>query len=125
MKARILLVDDEPDVVKVVSKRLETEGFEVLVAPTGKEALAKAPAERPDAIILDVMLPEISGFEVCAKLKQDARTRQIPIIIYTGKGRQGDEQLCRELGADGYVPKGAGTSALVEQVHALLQRPRS
>ena len=122
MKGRILLVDDELDLVKLVRKRLETEGFEVSVALTGKEALARAPVEQPDAIVLDIMLPEMSGLEVCAKLKNDERAKRIPVIIYTGKGRQGDEALCRELGADGYVPKSAGTGALIQHISSLLPK---
>jgi DNA-binding response OmpR family regulator len=120
-RRRVLLVDDEEDIVKIVRKRLELDGFEVLVAVEGKEALAKAKAECPDLIILDIMLPRVSGFEVCAKLKQDERSRQIPIVIYTGKSYEGDEQICQELGADAYVSKFDGLPALLDRVNALLR----
>lgn len=119
-RRRVLLVDDEADVVKVVGKRLETEGFEVVVASTGPEAMAKVEADPPDLMILDVMLPKISGFEVCAKLKRDERFRKIPSIIFTGKGYEGDERLCRELGADAYVAKDRGPTVLIERANALL-----
>ena len=121
---RLLLVEDEPSVVKMVKKKLEVEGFEVLVAVDGREAMTKTQAKRPDLIILDVMLPHVSGFEVCDKLKKDPQSRDIPIIIYTGKGKEGDEKLCQELGADAYVNKLEGTTTLIERVHALLGGPR-
>ena len=120
VKRRVLLVDDEPDIVKMIRKQLELEGFDVVVAVDGPEALEKAKAERPDLIILDVMLPHASGFEVCDKLKKDERYHDIPIIIYTGKGKPGDDQIVKELGADAYVTKVEGKAMLMEKVHALL-----
>ena len=122
-KRRILLVDDEPSIIKVVGKRLELAGFEVVVAVDGQEALAKARLAHPDAIILDLMLPKMSGLEVCAALKEDQRYCRIPIIIFTGKGQDLiDEKLCRECKADAYLNKSRRTSELIEQVEALLGR---
>ena len=117
---RILLVDDEPAIIKVIGKRLETRGFEVFTAIDGEEALTKAKLSKPNAIILDLMLPKRSGFEVCATLKKDPTTRHIPIIIFTGKGQVMDERLCRELGADAYINKAQQSHVLVEQLEALL-----
>jgi len=122
-KRRILLVDDEPSIVKVVGKRLELAGFEVLVAVDGQEALVKARADHPDAIVLDVMLPRMSGLEVCAILKDDQKYSRIPIILFTGKGQELiDEHTCRECKADAFLSKSRRTSELIEQLEALLGR---
>jgi len=121
-RRRVLLVDDEPSIVKVVGKRLELAGFEVLVAMDGREALSKAKLGRPDAIILDLMLPNVSGLEVCAALKGDPTSQRIPVIIFTGKGQELDEKLCRECGADAYISKSHRPAELIEQLEALLGR---
>ena len=117
-KRRLLLVDDEADIVKVISKYLESHGFEVSVAVNSQEALSKIAEARPDAIILDIMLPRISGFEICDRLKRDPRYGQIPIIIFTGKGH--DEALCRKVGADAFVTKAGGGDALIREITRLL-----
>lgn len=120
-RRRVLLVDDEPSIVKMVGKRLEVEGFDVIVATDGQEAIAKAEAEHPDLIILDLMLPKLSGFDVCAKLKAGQDSKDIPIVVmFSGKGEAGDEERCRELGAAAYVAKGQGAGPLMAQVNALL-----
>ena len=119
-KRRVLLVEDEPGIIKVVGKRLEVSGYEVLVAMDGEDGLTKAQLGRPDVIILDLMLPKMSGFDVCKTLKMDARYKHIPIIIFTGKGQDMDERVCRELGANAYLTKPTDGKALVEQVEALL-----
>lgn len=121
-KRRVLLVDDEADIVKTLSKRLEVEGFDVLVASDGEEALTKARTEHPDLIILDIMMPKRIGFEVCATLRQDERFRHTPIILYTGKWQEMDERLLRELGADAYVTKVSEAAVLMKQIHTLLGR---
>ena len=120
MKWRVLLVDDDPSIVKVVGKRLEVSGFEVLVAVDGQEALTKAQLGNPHVIILDLMLPTLSGFEVCAALKKDPRTQPIPVIIFTAKGQEMDETLCREIGATAYLSKSLQGKALIEQIEALV-----
>ncbi len=120
-KRRILLVDDEPSVIKMVKKRLEIEGFEVSVAVDGEEAITKANAEHPDLVILDLMLPKLTGFEVCERLKGQDSTLEIPIVtIFTGRGREGDEERLRKLGAAAYVTKGKGAAELLEVIHDLL-----
>ena len=119
-KKRVLLVDDEPDIVKAIGKRLEVSGYEVVTAMDGQDALTKARLGHPDVIILDLMIPKVSGMEVCAALKQEAGTRPIPIIIFTAKGRGMDEQLCGECGGDAYINKAQESKALLEQVEALL-----
>ena len=121
-KPRILLVDDEPSIVKMIGKRLEVEGYDVVVAVDGQEVLDKATTQTPDLIILDLMLPKLNGFEVCSRLKQDQQSRHIPIIIFTGKGNEEDEQRCRACGADAYVTKGGGKAVLIQKVKELLRQ---
>jgi DNA-binding response OmpR family regulator len=120
-KRRILLVDDEPSIVKMVGKRLEVEGFELLVAVDGQEALAKAKADQPDLIILDLMLPKLNGYEVCTMLKQDTRYQKIPILLFTAKAQEKDEKLGMECGADAYVRKPFRAQELLEKIRALLE----
>ena len=119
-KPRILLVDDEPSIVKMVGKRLEIEGFEVLVAMDGRAGLMKAQADRPDLIVLDLMLPQLNGYEVCTMLKQDARYQKIPIVLFTAKTQMKDEQLGKECGADAFVRKPFRAQELITQIRALL-----
>jgi DNA-binding response OmpR family regulator len=120
-KPRILLVDDEPSITKMVGKRLEVEGFEVAVAMDGEEALAKAQAQPPpDLIILDLMLPKMNGYEVCTMLKQDARHQKIPIIMFTAKASEKDEKTAMECGANAYVRKPFRAPELVEKMRGLL-----
>ena len=117
---RILLVDDEPSIVKMVGKRLEVEGFDVRVAMDGQEALDKARAEPPDLIVLDLMLPKLNGYEVCTMLKQDARYRNIPIILFTAKTQEKDEKLGIECGANAYVRKPFRGQELLEKIRMLI-----
>ena len=119
---RVLLIDDEPAIVKTVGKRLELAGFEVLTAADGAEGLTKAQLGKPDVIILDLMMPKLNGFEVCAKLKKDPQLQRIPIIIFTAKGGEADERLCREIGADAYITKSHQSKAIIEQIEAILGR---
>ena len=123
-KPRILLVDDEPSIVKMVGKRLEVEGFDVLVAMDGQEGLAKAQAEHPDLIILDLMLPKMNGYEVCTMLKQDTRYQRIPIILFTAKAQEKDEKLGMECGADAFVRKPFRAQELLEHIRRLVEAAR-
>ena len=119
-RRRVLLVDDESSIVKLVGKGMEVAGFEVITAMDGQDGLTKARLGNPDIIVLDLMLPKMTGLEVCAALKQDDRYKHIPIIIFTGKGQEMDEKLCRELGANAYISKPHASGALIEQIEALL-----
>ena len=117
--SRVLLVDDEPSIIKMVGKRLQVEGYQLVIAMDGDEALAKVKSERPDLISLDLMLPKKSGLDVCALLKDDEALRTIPIIAYTGRGQTMDE-LSRACGADALVHKGAGIDILLAEIKKLL-----
>ena len=119
-RTKILLVDDEPSIVKMVGKRLEVEGFEVLIAVDGQEGLTKARAESPDLIVLDLMLPQLNGYEVCTMLKQDTRYRHIPIVLFTAKAQEKDEKLGLECGANAYVRKPFRAQELMEKIRQLL-----
>ena len=119
-KTRILLVDDEPSIVKMVGKRLEVEGFEVLLAMDGQDGLKKAQTESPELIILDLMLPKVNGYEVCTMLKQDSRFQKIPVIMFSAKAQEKDEQLGLSCGADAYIRKPFKAQELLDQIKKLL-----
>ena len=120
-RRRILLVDDELSIRKVIGKRLEVEGFEVFLAQDGQEAIEMARTHHPDLIILDLMLPKLSGFDVCAALKKDGGANTVPIItMFTGKGQDEDEARCKKLGAAAYITKSQGAVALLAQIRSLL-----
>ena len=121
-RRRVLLIDDEPSIVKIVGRRLAASGYEVFIATDGQDGLAKIRIGRPDIVLLDLMLPKLSGLEVCAAVKSDASLRHIPVIIFTAKGEAADEQLCRECGANACIDKPKGTAALLEQIDILLTR---
>ncbi len=121
-KAKILVVDDEPDLVELIETNLTAAGFEVLQAGDGRDALEKARESQPQLILLDVMLPEMDGLEVCKLLRSDVRTRSIPIVMLTARTAEIDRVLGLELGADDYVTKPFSTRELVLRVKKLLQR---
>ena len=122
MSKKILVVDDEPFIVQMVTSRLKSSGYELLSAADGDEALKKARSEQPDLIILDLMLPKIDGFQVCATLKQDERYKHIPIVLLTAKGGEESRQIgIEECGADDYVTKPFDAQALLEKIKKLLK----
>ena len=124
-KGKILLVDDEPSIVKMVGKRLEVEGFEVVVAMDGQEGLKKAQTEQPALIILDLMLPKLNGYEVCTMLKQDTRHQKIPIVLFTAKAQEKDEKLGMACGADAYMRKPFQAQELLGTITQLMARGSS
>ena len=119
---RILVVDDEAPIVKVVSKRLEIEGFAVSVATDGEDGIRKARAEQPALILLDLMMPKMNGFEACTALKSDPATRQIPIIILSAKTQEEDERRALACGADAYFKKPFQAPLLMDGIRKLLAR---
>ena len=123
--AVILIVDDEPDVVDLVRYRLRGAGHTVLVAEDGLQALRTAREQRPDLIVLDLMLPEMSGEEVCRQLRADRETAAIPIPMRTAKGEGADRIAGLEIGADDYVGKPFSPRELILRVEALLRRVRA
>jgi len=121
MKSKILVVDDEPDAVELVEFNLKSAGYEVVSAQDGEEALKKARSLLPSLIILDLMLPEVDGIEVCKILRRDPKTSAIPIIMLTAKAAEVDRVLGLELGADDYVTKPFSPRELVLRVKKLLR----
>jgi two-component system alkaline phosphatase synthesis response regulator PhoP len=124
-RPKILLVDDEPSLVKIVSKRLEAEGFEVCTAIDGEEALREVVAQNPHLIILDVMLPKLNGYEVCKKLKSDTHYQKIPILLFTARVQDRDEKIGFESGADAYLRKPFRAPELLEKIRVLLGQNHS
>lgn len=122
MSNKILVVDDEPDALELIEFNLKAAGFEVASATDGEEALRKARSLVPALIVLDVMLPELDGMEVCKALRRNPATAQIPIIMLTAKAAEIDRVLGLELGADDYVTKPFSPRELVLRVKGLLRR---
>jgi two-component system phosphate regulon response regulator PhoB len=122
MKPRILVVDDEPDVLDLVTYNLGQAGFQTETAADGAEALRKARSTTPDLILLDLMLPEMDGLEVCKLLRRDAKTSAIPIIMLTARASEIDRIVGLELGADDYVPKPFSPRELVLRVKKRLEQ---
>jgi len=121
-KKRILVVDDEEDILSVLKFRLEANDYEVLLASDGQEGLNKARTEKPDLIILDLMLPKIDGYKVCRMLKFDENYKSIPIIMFTARAEQKDEDLGKEMGADAYIIKPFEPEILLEKIRELLKK---
>jgi DNA-binding response OmpR family regulator len=120
-KKKILLVEDEKDLVETVTLRLEAAGYEVIPAYDGREGLAKAKKEKPDLIILDLMLPKMDGYKVCGLLKADTRYNKIPIIMFTARAQESDKKMGQEVCADAYITKPFEPEALLEKVRQLLK----
>ena len=119
---KILIVDDEKDIVDLVAYNLEREGFAVVRAFDGQAAWDKVRSEKPDLVILDLMLPGMSGLEICKRIRGDAMTRNLPVIMLTARTDPVDIVLGLELGADDYVTKPFGVRELVARVRAVLRR---
>ncbi|HWI60816.1 MAG TPA: response regulator transcription factor [Symbiobacteriaceae bacterium] len=119
---RILVVDDDPKILKALDQALRKEGYEVLRAADGEEALAIAREEDPDLIVLDIMLPKLDGFEVCAKIRA---LNNVPILILSARGEEMDKVVGFNVGADDYLTKPFRLSELVLRVRAILRRTGS
>lgn len=120
MKTRILIVEDDPHILLGLEEVLKTEGFEVYVCRRGDQALELANRHQPQLILLDVMLPGLSGYDVCRQLRQKKDTT--PVLMLTAKGQELDKVVGLDLGADDYVTKPFGLRELVARIHALLRR---
>jgi two-component system phosphate regulon response regulator PhoB len=121
-KERILVVDDEEDILELVRVNLSREGYQLALAASGEEALKKAGREAFDLIVLDLMLPGLDGLEVAKALKTDAKTKSVPIIMLTAKGEDADIVTGLEIGADDYVTKPFSPRVLTARVKAVLRR---
>jgi two-component system alkaline phosphatase synthesis response regulator PhoP len=119
-KGKVLVVDDEVYILHILDFSLNAEGYEVITAEDGEQALAKAKSEQPDLVVLDVMMPKIDGYEACRKLKQDPKMKDVPVILLTAKGRDIDRKLGLEVGADDYITKPFSPNKLIEKIGSFL-----
>jgi two-component system alkaline phosphatase synthesis response regulator PhoP len=119
---KILIVEDDPDIAQLVKLYLERDGFRASIAKSGAEALLLVKSGKPDLLVLDLMLPEIDGIEVCKRLRNAPDTALLPIIMLTAKSEESDTIIGLELGADDYVTKPFSPKALVARVKALFRR---
>ena len=121
-KLEVVIIEDEEHIVELLKYNLEENGYNVHVALDGKEGLGLVAKVMPDVLLLDLMIPEIDGFEVCKKLKQEEKTRELPIIMLTAKSSEMDKVIGLELGADDYLTKPFSVRELLARVKAVLRR---
>ena len=121
MSKRILIVDDEPNILISIEFLMKREGYEVSIARDGEEGLAAIRAQRPDLVVLDVMMPRLDGFEVCTAVRADPGLSDVRILMLTAKGREAEIKKGLALGADAYIPKPFSTHELVAKVKSLLE----
>jgi len=117
---KILVVDDEVYILHILDFSLGAEGYEVITAADGEEAVERARVEKPDLVVLDIMMPKVDGFEACRRLKGNPETNQIPVILLTAKGREVDRQMGMEVGADDYIVKPFSPTKLIEKIGSFL-----
>jgi len=121
--AKILIVDDEIQFREMLRERLEANGYEVVSAKDGEEGLEKVESEKPDLIVLDVMMPKMGGFEACSILKKDVRYNKIPIIFLSAMAQQDDMAVGKDVGADTYITKPFEAPVLIDKIEELLKKP--
>lgn len=121
MNKKILIADDEQNIVISLEFLMKREGFEVAIANDGEEAVQRIRADKPDLVLLDVMMPKKSGFEVCQEIKADPALASVRILMLTAKGRDTEVAKGLALGADAYMTKPFSTKELVEKVRSLLE----
>ena len=125
MKAKILIVDDEPNILRLIGYALETAGYEIVAAKSGAEALKVVEAEQPDLVVLDLMLPDMSGLEVCQQLREKPQFTDLPIIMLSARAQVCDKVAGLKAGADEYVTKPVDAEEMIARVAALLERRAS
>lgn len=121
-KGTVLVIDDEKDLIELVRYNLEKDGYDVVGAPDGEGGLEIALAHHPDLVVLDVMMPGTDGLEVCRRLRADARTARLPVIMLTAKAAEADRVVGLEMGADDYLVKPFSPRELVARIKAVLRR---
>ena len=123
-KEKLLVIDDEKEFVDTVAERLEAKGFDIVKAFDGKEGLEKVHLEKPDLVILDVMMPKMNGYDVCRKLKLDENFKNTPVLMLTAKFQPNDIEFGKKMGADAYLTKPLELEALLHKINALLRAKR-
>lgn len=124
MKAKVFLVEDDQSIVSLVQYNLQKEGFNVQTSGNGEEAIKDLKNYEPDLILLDWMLPDLSGLDICKSLKKDKKHKNIPIIMLTAKGQEEDKVSALNAGADDYITKPFGHAELIARINALLRRSK-
>lgn len=122
-KKRILIVEDEESLLKLETILLTVKGYEVIPAFSGKMAVEKIGVEKFDLVLLDIMLPDIDGFEVCRQIRQDPRTAAVPIIMLTGKKSQDDRDMGIKCGANAYLVKPFKSAMIIDEINKFLAKP--
>ena len=121
MSTKIMIVDDSPNTLRVVGYSLESEGYDVVTARTGAEALEKISTEHPNLVVLDILLPDMTGLQICHELRSKVETAQIPIVMLTGKDQIPDKIRGLQAGADAYIVKPVKTSTVIAQIAEVLE----
>jgi two-component system phosphate regulon response regulator PhoB len=124
-QAHILVIDDEPDILELIRYNLDKHGYEVTCVPSGEEALINLRQQHPDLVVLDLMLPDVDGLDVCKTMKRDTQLSRIPIIMLTARGEEVDVVTGLELGADDYLTKPFSPRVLLARIKAVLRRKQS
>ena len=124
MSKKIFIVEDELDFLSTLRERLESEGYVVATAVDGERALGKIPEEKPDLILLDIMLPEMNGYQVCRELKCNPETETIPVVVVTAKSQESDKFWAKETGADDYLTKPFEMEELLQKIQDNLQEDK-
>ena len=119
-KGKVLVVDDEIYIVHILDFSLGMEGYEVITALDGEQALERMESDRPDLVVLDIMMPKLDGYEVCRTIKSNPASRHIPVILLSAKGRNVDQKMGFDVGADDYITKPFSPRKLVERINQLL-----
>ena len=122
--AKVLVIDDDPVIVELLRVNFEIENFEVVTAGDGREGLEKAKTENPDVVLSDIMMPRLDGLELVSLLREDARTRNLPVILLSAKAQNAEVQQGLDMGADDYVTKPFDPLELIDRVNAVLARAR-
>jgi len=122
MSKKILIVDDEPHIVELLAGRLLAADYTVITAFDGKTALSKVKSEKPDLIILDMILPDIQGSSICAQLKSDPKTEFVPVILFTARSSDYDKDVGKAVKADAYITKPFQQEMLLKTIKELLQQ---
>jgi len=121
-RAKVLVVDDEEYIQHILNFSFGAEGYDVVTASDGEEGVSKAKDEKPDVIVMDIMMPKMDGYEACKQIKTDPQTKDIPVILLTAKGRDADRKLGSEVGADDYVVKPFSPGRLIERVEGIMKK---
>jgi CheY-like chemotaxis protein len=119
-KPKILLIDDHKTVLKLIEAIIRLKGYDLIYAENGHQGISSARQEKPDLILLDVMMPDLDGFKVCQYLKSEPETKDIPVIFLTARGAEDDLEFGRKAGADGFISKPFQTMDVLKQVEQML-----